>query len=124
MVFNVVAVNQDDHVKNLSFHMLPDGPWRLAPAYDITFARGLGYTSQHQLRIADKRADITSAELTAVGRGFGIRAPHRIVERTLEVTARWTDYAREVEVPADSVAHIEKELAQRRRELAHGSSPK
>src|SRR5690606_36133070 len=27
MVFNVVAVNQDDHVKNLSFQMRRDGCW-------------------------------------------------------------------------------------------------
>jgi len=31
-VFNVLAVNQDDHVKNLSFHMRPDGRWKLTPA--------------------------------------------------------------------------------------------
>ncbi|MGH7657009.1 MAG: type II toxin-antitoxin system HipA family toxin, partial [Gemmatimonadales bacterium] len=42
MVFNVLAVNQDDHVKNLSFHLRPGGEWSLAPAYDVTFARG-GY---------------------------------------------------------------------------------
>ena len=38
MVFNVMAVSQDDHVKNLSFHMDPTGEWSLTPAYDITFA--------------------------------------------------------------------------------------
>ena len=44
MVFNVLAVNQDDHVKNLSFHMTRDGEWSLTPAYDLTFAQGQGYT--------------------------------------------------------------------------------
>ena len=32
MVFNVVARNQDDHVKNIAFLMGRDGAWRLAPA--------------------------------------------------------------------------------------------
>ena len=35
MVFNVVARNQDDHTKNISFLMDESGAWRLSPAYDI-----------------------------------------------------------------------------------------
>ena len=38
MVFNCLAVNQDDHVKNVSFLMDRTGEWRLSPAYDITFS--------------------------------------------------------------------------------------
>jgi serine/threonine-protein kinase HipA len=63
MVFNILAINQDDHVKNLSFHMYPDGSWTLAPAYDLTFAKGGGWTSTHQMRVADKRSGITSKDL-------------------------------------------------------------
>ncbi len=36
--FNVAAVNDDDHLKNASFLMHPDGAWRLAPGYDLTYA--------------------------------------------------------------------------------------
>ena len=38
MVFNCLAVNQDDHVKNISFLMDRSGEWALSPAYDITFS--------------------------------------------------------------------------------------
>lgn len=38
MVFNCLAVNQDDHVKNISFLMDRAGKWKLVPAYDITFS--------------------------------------------------------------------------------------
>ena len=38
MVFNVILINQDDHVKNVSFLMDKNGVWRLSPAYDVTFA--------------------------------------------------------------------------------------
>ena len=34
-VFNVVARNQDDHVKNIAFLMDRRGRWRLSPAYDV-----------------------------------------------------------------------------------------
>ena len=37
-VFNVATVNQDDHLKNLSFLMGPEGTWRISPAYDLTYA--------------------------------------------------------------------------------------
>ena len=40
--FNIMAVNQDDHVKNIAFLMDDAGQWRLAPAYDLTHARGAG----------------------------------------------------------------------------------
>jgi len=38
MIFNCLAINQDDHVKNISFLMDKNGKWTLAPAYDITFS--------------------------------------------------------------------------------------
>ena len=37
MVFNLVAVNKDDHAKNFSF-ICDDGKWLLAPAYDLTYS--------------------------------------------------------------------------------------
>lgn len=36
MVFNVMARNQDDHVKNISFLMDRSGKWTLSPANDVT----------------------------------------------------------------------------------------
>lgn len=38
MIFNCLAVNQDDHVKNISFLMNRNGDWKLSPAYDVTFS--------------------------------------------------------------------------------------
>jgi serine/threonine-protein kinase HipA len=38
MLFNVMARNQDDHTKNISFLMNSDGKWSLSPDYDVTFA--------------------------------------------------------------------------------------
>lgn len=37
-VFNVLAVNNDDHTKNFSFLLREGGRWELAPAHDITHA--------------------------------------------------------------------------------------
>jgi serine/threonine-protein kinase HipA len=117
MVFNVLAVNQDDHVKNLSFHMDPSGTWSLTPAYDLTFAKGGHWTAMHQMRVADRRSGIRRRDLLDVAAAFGIRAPEKILRRTAEVLAGWPDYAAATGVPEDTVALIEREIATRAREL-------
>ena len=117
MAFNVMAVNQDDHVKNLSFHLRPDGRWSLAPAYDITFAMGGQWTAQHQMRVGDKRAGITRADLLGVARTFAIRSPERLLDEVDAAVAGWPAAARETGVPAADVARVADALDARRREL-------
>ena len=60
MVFNVVAVNQDDHVKNVSFIMDRNGKWKLSPAYDITFSYNPTnkWLRAHQMTINQKNTGI------------------------------------------------------------------
>jgi len=117
-VFNVAAVNQDDHVKNLSFHMDPSGAWALTPAYDLTFAKGGGWTAHHQMRVADKRSGITRNDLIRVAETFGIRAPGTIIDRVREVVSQWPRYATEQGVPDDANRRITAELERRSAELA------
>ncbi len=117
MVFNVLAINQDDHVKNLSFHMNPKGVWSLTPAYDLTFAKGTGWTSVHQMRVADKRAGITRSDLVGVAQMFGIRAPERIIGEIADAVARWPDFAGEGAVPPDVIDRIQGEIRKRSDEL-------
>ncbi len=117
MAFNVMAVNQDDHVKNLSFHLLPDGRWSLAPAYDVTFAAGGQWTARHQMRIADRLSGVTRADLLAVAHTFAIRSPDRILDEVDAAVAEWPGFARETAVPAADVARIAAALDARRRQL-------
>lgn len=118
MAFNVMAVNQDDHVKNLSFHLGPDGRWALAPAYDVTFAMGGPWTQRHQMRVADKLSGIARADLLAVARTFAIRAPDGILDEIAAAVAGWPAHAREAGVPAADIARIGAALDARRRALA------
>ena len=65
MVFNVLARNQDDHVKNVSFLMDRRGRWSLSPAYDVTYAynpHGM-WTGTHQMTVNGKRDAITMQDL-------------------------------------------------------------
>ena len=38
MAFNIIARNQDDHVKNIAFLMDTAGRWSLSPAFDVTYS--------------------------------------------------------------------------------------
>ncbi|MDD7201260.1 MAG: type II toxin-antitoxin system HipA family toxin [Sphaerochaetaceae bacterium] len=75
MVFNVLAWNHDDHVKNLSFLMDRNGTWSLAPAYDVTYAYKPDsmWVSSHQMTINGKQSDIGLRDLLAAGANMGIR---------------------------------------------------
>ncbi len=77
MLFNIIARNQDDHVKNIAFLMDRDGAWRLAPAHDVCWSYNpVGdWTSQHQMSINGKRDGFTLA--VRCGRSSGTCSPRR-----------------------------------------------
>lgn len=72
MVFNIAARNQDDHVKNVGFLMGPDGRWRLAPAFDVTWAYGGNWTFTHQMTARGKDDDFSREDMLAVGNAFDV----------------------------------------------------
>ena len=85
-VFNVATVNDDDHLKNTSFLMGPDGTWRLAPGYDLTHAphaRGERATTVGGAGTAVGRADF---ERMANEVGVRRRDLNRIIEQVLAAT--------------------------------------
>lgn len=107
MAFNIAAVNQDDHVKNFAFLMGPDGRWDLAPAFDLTYAKGAGFTRLHQLSVGGKRDGFTRADLLAVGEAFGLRgrgAPE--LDQVLDAVGDWPAHARKARVPTDRIKAI------------------
>jgi serine/threonine-protein kinase HipA len=86
----VIGRNQDDHVKNISFLMKTrSSGWELAPAYDLTYSAGIGYTRQHQMTIVGRGDEFTREELIAIGKKFDIHHPGMIVDETVEVFSKW-----------------------------------
>ena len=75
MVFNCLAVNQDDHVKNISFIMDRSGKWMLSPAYDITFSYNPSnkWLRAHQMNINGKTTEIELFDLLEAGAKMGIK---------------------------------------------------
>lgn len=109
-VFNVVAVNQDDHVKNISFLMDEKGVWSLAPAYDLTYARGAGFTRVHQMTLNNKVDGFTRKDLLTIGASMGIKRDGAdIVDSVVAAMGNWEKYARAAKVPADQIALIKSQ---------------
>ncbi len=106
-VFNIAAVNQDDHVKNFGFLMDEQGAWRLSPAFDLTFARGTNYTRRHQMSLNGKRDDFARTDILAVGRRLRLaRDGADTIDEVRAALARWPQYAAEAGVPKPRIGEI------------------
>lgn len=103
MVFNVLAVNYDDHTKNFSFSMDRTGKWRLAPAYDVCFAYDATnhWVNQQTLSIQGKRKGITESDLLSIAKANSIKTGAVIINQIKEVVHAWSDYAAHAGVRPD-----------------------
>ena len=114
MVFNIVARNQDDHVKNIAFLMDRDGVWRLSPAYDVAYQYNPAgdWTSQHQMSVNNKRDGFTLADLVACGRSadLGRREVSAVLEDVTQAVSRWSDLASDTGVKPDFITDIAANL--------------
>ena len=104
MVFNIVARNQDDHVKNIAFLMDREGRWRLSPAFDVTYAyQPTGrWTAQHQMTLNGKRDGFTRHDFRACARVASLKRGRAdaILDEVTTVVKGWPSYAASVAVPA------------------------
>ena len=115
MVFNVIARNQDDHTKNISFLMDKSGTWKLSPAYDVSWAYNPKgeWTSHHQMSINNKWDNITRADLMAVAEAMHIKRASDIIDEICHAVSMWPTIAREYGIPSSMVSDIDETLLYR-----------
>lgn len=103
MVFNVVARNQDDHVKNIAFLMNPLGEWSLAPAFDVTYSYNPtgAWTGTHQMTLNGKRDGFTREDFVQCARSALMKRGRAatILEEVQATVERWPEFAAEAGVP-------------------------
>jgi len=111
-IFNVVARNQDDHVKNISFLMDRSGTWRLSPAYDVAYSYNPSgvWTRDHQMSLAGKRNNFTRDDLMAFASNVGVKAVRakRAIDEVVETVGHWRAFAEEAGVEPSDISRIEK----------------
>jgi serine/threonine-protein kinase HipA len=109
MVFNVVARNQDDHVKNIAFLMDKAGQWSLSPAFDITYSYQPdgAWTARHQMTINGKSDDFTRLDFQTCARVASLKRGRdkTIINEVEGAVAKWRNFADEAGV---SPAHHDK----------------
>jgi serine/threonine-protein kinase HipA len=114
MVFNIIARNQDDHVKNIAFLMDKSGNWSLSPAFDViySFNPAGAWTASHQMTLNGKRDDFTMDDFKACAKAASMKRgrAETIINEVRETVSRWKDYAEEAGVPVAVRDQIQRTL--------------
>ena len=113
-IFNVMARNQDDHVKNIGFLMDKQGKWSLSPAFDVTYAYNPDgqWTNRHQMSLNGKREDITLEDFVSLGTVANIKKKKAVDAANQVQTAikRWSRHAKVAGVSNQRISQINKTL--------------
>ena len=111
MVFNYLANNTDDHNKNFSFMMAPNGEWSLTPAYDMTYIFNLGGFLPHRehcLLMRGKYADWTKEDVMLFAADNGIRDAEKIIRQVADAVMQFRTLAEKNGVKAEWIGRIEE----------------
>lgn len=112
MVFNIIARNQDDHVKNIAFLMDRKGNWTLSPAFDLAYSFNPAgdWTSQHQMSMHGKRDGFTLQDFIECASTVGLKQGQgaRIVREIQAVISRWAGYAETAGVDGVTIKSVAK----------------
>ena len=114
MVFNIIARNQDDHVKNIAFLMDKSGQWSLAPAFDMTYSFNPSgsWTASHQMTMNAKREGFILDDFKACAQAASMKRgrAETIVREVVQTVSRWRDYADDAAVPKKERDYIQNTL--------------
>jgi serine/threonine-protein kinase HipA len=112
MVFNIVARNQDDHVKNIAFLMNQQGEWSLAPAFDVTYSYNPSgtWTARHQMTINGKRDGFTREDFEACATAAVMKRGRaaKIIGEVQTAVKRWPEFATEARLADEWRDKIQK----------------
>jgi serine/threonine-protein kinase HipA len=112
MAFNIVARNQDDHVKNIAFLMNKRGEWSLAPAFDVTYSYNPSgtWTATHQMSLNGKRDGFTRADFEAGAKSALMKRGRArvILDEVVRAVRRWPEFAAEAKLATAWSKKIQK----------------
>ena len=104
MAFNIMARNQDDHVKNVAFLMDRSGRWSLAPAFDVTYSYNPSgrWTGAHQMSLNGKREGFVGEDFVACARNVAMKRGRAtgILGQVQDAVLRWPELAAQAAVPS------------------------
>jgi serine/threonine-protein kinase HipA len=114
MAFNIVARNQDDHVKNIAFLMNKSGEWSLSPAFDMTYSFNPAgaWTASHQMTMNGKRDNFTLEDFNACAKKASMKRGRaaKIVAEVQATVSKWKSFAEKAGVPDGVREKIQRTL--------------
>lgn len=109
--FNVLARNQDDHVKNIAFLMSREGLWRLSPAFDVAYSYNPSgaWTGRHQMSLNGKRDGFEIVDLIAFAGVADVKKTraNAILGEVTAAVFNWRRFAEQADVTESDVNRIE-----------------
>ena len=102
-VFNYLSGVCDDHDKNFSFVLTPDGTWRLAPAYDVTFTVNLlnkFIGDRHVLSLSGENRQVTRDDILRFADQGDIRNASSILDEVADAIGSFQSIASEIGIDA------------------------
>jgi len=110
MIFNVLANNRDDHVKNFAFMIDENQEWTLTPAYDLIYSNGPG--GEHSMSLAGEGRNPGSKEIFKLGRQQGLATIkiNDCLEQVMAAVKEWSTYARTAGVTEQTKNYIQKRM--------------
>ncbi|WP_331561672.1 type II toxin-antitoxin system HipA family toxin [Chlorobium sp.] len=115
MVFNVLAANCDDHTRQLSFLMDPDGNWSLSPACGLThaFTPYGEWKFRHRMSVNGKFSDSSREDFDMVGRRFTVPDHESIISEVAEAVGRWPEFAAAARISPEAALRIRQDFPDR-----------
>lgn len=112
-VFNLFALNQDDHSKNWAFLQSDDGDWQPAPFYDVTFSPGRFGEHSTAYGGFGKKPPLKALQKLAAEAGYANwpQARHEI-QHVVDALAGFSAVATELGVGAETTRLIQQQLDQ------------
>jgi len=108
--FNIIARNQDDHVKNIAFLMNKQGGWKLSPAFDVVwnFNPSGRWTNMHQMSMNGKRDKFDKNDFIEFAKTASMQKgrAEEILSQVQNAVSKWTKYAAEINIPIDTINQI------------------
>jgi len=106
MLFNIIAHNRDDHVKNFSFMFDKNHQWQLAPAYDLMPTTGIA--GEHTMSINGEAKQPQIKDLKILAKKYKIYNLSEMIEQVKEAVSQWQNLAKQYEIKPRIIHAIEK----------------
>jgi serine/threonine-protein kinase HipA len=110
MVFNALSFNVDDHAKNFEFMMDRYGKWRLTPAYDVTYSKGV--VKEHLTTINGKSSNFSIDDFLVVAQKNLIleKKAKKIIETAVSILSTYTKRALDAGISTSEATKIGGEI--------------